>query len=113
MVQKRYLRKILMTFEQLLYAVELANHQTLQETAGLLHISKSGLSQSISQLENELGVKLFKRTRYGSKLTAQGKELLPLIKQMLSQGVSLTKQARNLGKSGQIETVRVAMLIRC
>ncbi|KGH90980.1 LysR family transcriptional regulator [Oenococcus oeni] len=97
-----------MTFEQLLYAVELANHQTLQETADLLHISKSGLSQSISQLENELGVKLFKRTRYGSKLTAQGKELLPLIKQMLSQGVSLTKKTHNLGKSGQIETVRVA-----
>ncbi|AZZ59917.1 LysR family transcriptional regulator [Oenococcus sp. UCMA 16435] len=97
-----------MTFEQLLYAAELANHQTLQETADLLHISKSGLSQSISQLENELGVKLFKRTRYGSKLTIQGKELLPSIKQMLSQGVSLTKKARNLGKSGQIETVRVA-----
>ena len=44
-----------MNYEQLLYITELANHHTLQETAELLHISKSGLSQSISQLENEWG----------------------------------------------------------
>lgn len=58
-----------MNYEQLLYVTELANHQTLQETADFLHISKSGLSQSISQLESELGVQLFKRSHHGTVLT--------------------------------------------
>lgn len=54
-----------MTFEQLLYVYELAKHESLQQTSLLLHISKSALSQSISQLEKELGIPLFERTHSG------------------------------------------------
>ena len=67
-----------MTFEQLLYAEILAQHHSMQKAADALHISKSGLSLAITQLENELGVKLFERSAKGTYLTKKGRQLLVL-----------------------------------
>ena len=97
-----------MNYEQLLYVTELANHQTLQQTADFLHISKSGLSQSISQLESELGVQLFKRSHQGTVLTSKGQELLPYIKSMMSANMNLIQQAGRLGKIQSIHTIKLA-----
>ena len=97
-----------MNYEQLLYVTELANHQTLQETADFLHISKSGLSQSISQLESELDIQLFKRSHQGTVLTSKGQELLPYIKNMMSANMNLIQQAGRLGKIQSIHTIKLA-----
>ena len=97
-----------MNYEQLLYVTELANHQTLQETADFLHISKSGLSQSISQLESELDIQLFKRSHQGTVLTSKGQELLPYIKNMMSANMNLIQQAGRLGKIQNIHTIKLA-----
>lgn len=97
-----------MNYDQLLYVTELANHHTLQATADFLHISKSGLSQSISQLENELGVQLFERNHQGTVLTTKGQELLPYIKSMMSANVNLVHQASRLGKMKRSHTIRLA-----
>lgn len=97
-----------MNYEQLLYVSELANHHTLQETADLLHISKSGLSQSISQLENELGVKLFTRSHQGTVLTAQGRQMLPYIKSLLTANLRLVHQANRLGSKHDTQPIRLA-----
>lgn len=97
-----------MNYEQLLYVTELANHRTLQATADFLHISKSGLSQSISQLEDELGVRIFARSHQGMSLTDQGQELLPYIKSMMAAKVNLVHQASRLGKLNKRHTIRLA-----
>ena len=87
-----------MNYEQLLYVTELANHHTLQATADFLHISKSGLSQSIAQLEDELGAQIFARSHQGITLTDKGQELLPYIKSMMAAKVNLVHQASRLVK---------------
>ena len=97
-----------MNLEQLIYANELANHQTIQETTDLLHITKSGLSQAISQLEAEMGVRLFDRSRHGTKLTKDGRTLLPLIKRMLDVNLDLMHYSQTLRVNSQVETVRLA-----
>ncbi|MFQ9706196.1 MAG: LysR family transcriptional regulator [Limosilactobacillus pontis] len=97
-----------MNYDQLLYVTELANHRTLQATADFLHISKSGLSQSISQLEDELGVQLFARSHQGMALTDKGQELLPYIKSMMSAKVNLVHQASRLGRLNKSHTIRFA-----
>lgn len=97
-----------MNYEQLLYATELANHRTLQETAKYLHISKSGLSHDISQLEKELGVKIFKRSRQGTQLTSQGAAMMPYIKQMLSANMKLIQQAGRLSNPEYVSPTRIA-----
>ncbi|MDD6432836.1 MAG: LysR family transcriptional regulator [Lactobacillaceae bacterium] len=65
-----------MTFEQLLYVEVLSHSQSLAQAADTLHISKSGLSLAISQLEDELGIKLFERTYNGSQLSQAGQRLI-------------------------------------
>jgi DNA-binding transcriptional LysR family regulator len=99
---------ISVTSEQLLYAIELANHRTIQETASSLHISKSGLSQAISQLENELGVCLFTRSHRGTQLTAQGQEMLPYLKDMLDANLRMQNFATTLTGRHRTQTIRLA-----
>lgn len=72
-----------MTFEQLLYADVLSHHPSMQEAADILHITKSGLSLAISQLEEELGVKLFERTNRGTFPTYEGIQTLSAITDVL------------------------------
>lgn len=72
-----------MTFEQLLYTEVLAQHKSMQDAADALHISKSGLSTSISQLENELGVHIFAKSAAGTKLTPEGRQLVSSISDIL------------------------------
>ncbi|WP_461244435.1 LysR family transcriptional regulator [Secundilactobacillus muriivasis] len=72
-----------MNFEQLRYAEVLAHHKSMQKAADALHISKSGLSIAISQLESELGVQLFDKSANGTKLTTEGCQLLSSISNIL------------------------------
>ncbi|MBW8349706.1 LysR family transcriptional regulator [Bacillus sp. IITD106] len=65
-----------MRVEQLKYFVELAKYQSFSLTAKNLHISQPSISQAISNLEDELNVKLFERSRSGVKLTKIGGSLL-------------------------------------
>lgn len=72
-----------MNFEQLLYTDVLAHSSSLNQAAQILHISKTGLSLSITQLEKELGIKIFKRTYLGTSLTTNGQVILPKMQKIL------------------------------
>lgn len=96
-----------MTSEQLRYAIELANYKTMQLAADALHISKSGLSRAIHQLEEELDVKLFYRTPAGTFLTKQGEELLPLMRKELNINFKLHQNASHLKKSPAGRIIRI------
>lgn len=52
-----------MYIEQLEYILEVAKTGSIISASRNLHVSSSGISQSITQLENELGVKIFIRSR--------------------------------------------------
>lgn len=82
-----------MTFEQLLYAEVLSHHPTLQAAADILHISKSGLSLAIAQLEDELGIQLFERTSKGTVVTMAGLQTLSAITDVLRSKNMLMKTA--------------------
>ena len=49
---------------------------SLTRAAGELYISQPAVSQSIKQLENQLGVTLFNRTHRGMQLTEQGGKMI-------------------------------------
>lgn len=61
-----------MNFEQLEYIVKVASEKSISRAAEKLHISPSGISQSISQLEKELDITIFNRSRIGVTLTTEG-----------------------------------------
>ncbi|MGX4592514.1 LysR family transcriptional regulator [Leuconostoc sp. JNUCC 76] len=82
-----------MNFDQLLYAEVLAQHKSMQKAADVLHISKSGLSIAVHQLENELEVTLFDKSSSGTKLTSEGRQLLSSISDILRFKNNLEKTA--------------------
>ncbi|RPA60969.1 LysR family transcriptional regulator [Aerococcus agrisoli] len=90
-----------MNFEQLLYAEVLAQHRSMQKAADVLHISKSGLSTAIAQLESELGVEIFDKSSSGTVLTDDGRQLLASISDILRYKNGLEKAAAKIANPSQ------------
>ncbi|WP_223593292.1 LysR family transcriptional regulator [Neobacillus bataviensis] len=68
-----------MNIEQLLYIVEVAKYSSLSIAAQNLHVTQSTISQSITNLEKELGIKVLKRSRgHGAVPTDDGRIILKL-----------------------------------
>lgn len=72
-----------MYIEQLKYIVEVANTGSLSTAAQNLHVTLSALSQAITKLEEELQVKIFKRSRIGTLPTNEGLKLIEKAKETL------------------------------
>lgn len=65
-----------------------ADEENLTKASNILHISQPAVTKHIKNLENELNVKLFKRTKYGMTLTNNGQKLYLQIKEPIN---TLTK----------------------
>ncbi len=73
------------------YIVNVANEMSITKAAEKLFISPSGISQSITQLENELGIKIFNRSKQGVTPTFEGKIVI-------SKAITLLKTIGELNK---------------
>jgi DNA-binding transcriptional LysR family regulator len=62
--------------EQLEYVAAVARLGSFRRAAEELHISQPALSETVRNLERELGVDLFERDRSGASLSADGRDLL-------------------------------------
>lgn len=82
-----------MNLEQIRYVMEVSKEGSITRAAERLHLSPSALSQSISQLEKELGVTIFTRSRKGTTLTSEGKKIVNSGNEILS---SIEKMYRDL-----------------
>ena len=73
-----------MRLEQLQYISEVAQCHSLSKAAKRLHISQPCLSNAISNLEKEMGVKLFHRTSKGTIPTIMGEEVINIARSILA-----------------------------
>lgn len=83
---------------------ETARFRSFSTAAQHLYISQSAISQCIQQLEHDLGVKLFIRTRKGISLTNEGKILFSKVESaiaLLEQGEKQLDRLRQL-ESGEL-----------
>ncbi len=76
---------------QLLYVVEVAQQGNITKAAEVLHITQPSLSVQIMNLEQELGVSLFERTRKRVYLTEAGKVFVEKAILILNQIESLKR----------------------
>ncbi|HDR7706314.1 TPA: LysR family transcriptional regulator [Bacillus thuringiensis] len=84
-----------MNFEQMEYIVAVANTGSFTKAALQSHVTLSAISQSISLLENELGVKLFARSRgLGAVPTSEGKSIIKKASDILLQVKELKEEAQ-------------------
>lgn len=88
-----------MTIQQIQYVSEIANSNSMNKAAQSLFISQPTLSHSIKELETEIGVVLFERSRKGVRLTSDGIEFLRVAKDLLGQMEHIRQ--RYLIKSGR------------
>ena len=83
---------------------ETARFSSFSTAAQHLYISQSAISQCIHQLESELGVQLFVRTRRGVSLTNEGKLLFQKVENAIlsiEQGENQLERLRHL-ETGEI-----------
>lgn len=74
-----------MTLTQLKYVVTIANAKSMNEAARKLFISQPSLSFAVRELEEEIGIELFRRSNRGIYLTPEGEEFLGYARQMVDQ----------------------------
>jgi len=74
-----------MTLQQLRYAITIADSGSMNEAAKQLFISQPSLSETIKELENEIGIELFLRSNRGIVITPQGEEFLGYARQVAEQ----------------------------
>ncbi len=77
-----------------------------------LHLTQSAVSMLVQQLEDELGVRLFDRSRHAVTLTEAGQQLLPLARRMLDDLRQLEDGASDLRtlRSGVLRVVAPQLL---
>lgn len=74
-----------MTLTQLKYVIAVADTRSMNEAARTLFLSQPSLSSAIRELEEEIGMELFKRTNRGVLLTPEGEEFLGYARQVAEQ----------------------------
>ena len=97
-----------MDLHYLEYVIEIAKCQSISRAAEVLCITQSTLSQYLSKLESEIGVKLFDRQRNGMVLTPAGTMYVEASKKMLQEKQELYNQIADISK-GQSGTFSVGV----
>lgn len=75
-----------MTLQQLSYLIKVAECGNITEAAEQLYISQPSLSTAISNLEKEMGVTAFIRTKKGVIVTHEGERTIVVCKNVIRAG---------------------------
>ena len=81
-----------MTLQQLKYALTIADCGSMNEAAKKLFISQPSLSETIRELETEIGLDIFLRTNRGIIVTPEGEEFLGYARQVTEQFLLLSSK---------------------
>lgn len=84
-----------MTLKQLEYAVTVEKYKNITKAAEMLYIAQPSLTHAINELENELNIIVFERTKKGVNITEDGKSFLGYAKQILEQSNLLLERYTN------------------
>ena len=74
-----------MTIQQCIYILEIHNTGSFSEAARKLFVAQSSLSSSVKSLEDELGIKIFERSKNGAVLTVEGAEFVRYAAEIVSK----------------------------
>lgn len=82
---------------------------SFSKAADALGYTQSAMSQMIRSLENELSIRILKRSRTGIELTIEGAELYPLIEQTIYRYQGVQEKAREI-RGLETGTIRMGTL---
>ena len=88
---------ICMELRHLKYFVTVADERNITRAAGRLRVAQPSLSRQLTDLENEVGVKLLERGRHGVAMTAAGREFHRRARALLADAARAADAARIAG----------------
>ena len=74
-----------MTLTQLRYIIEIVRRGSISTAAKALFITQPSLSKSVTELEKEMGITIFRRTNRGVVLSEEGVKFLSYARQVVEQ----------------------------
>ncbi len=74
-----------MRLQQLKYVIQIAESGSLSAASKQLYVAQPSLSKSLSELEREMGITIFTRSRTGVELTEDGERFLSHARQVVEQ----------------------------
>ncbi|MGN1122598.1 MAG: LysR family transcriptional regulator [Eubacteriales bacterium] len=86
-----------MTIQQLHYVITIAKAGSLNKASELLYIAQPSLTSAIKELEKEIGISIFNRSKRGVTLTNDGAEFLLYAKQLYAQYTVITEKYGSKG----------------
>ena len=98
-----------MELRHLRYFIAVAEQLHFRHAAELVHVAQPALSQQIRQLEEEIGVTLFERSRHKVSLTPAGKAFYENAQRILKQADQAVTQARKV-ELGDAGTIRIGFV---
>ncbi|HLR54099.1 MAG TPA: LysR family transcriptional regulator [Pseudogracilibacillus sp.] len=98
-----------MNLEQLTYIVEVAETESLSVASENIHVTQSAISQSITNLEKKLGIKIFQRSRSGTIPTEAGGKVIQKAIEILGKMEELQIEA-NADWFGENEKLRLGTI---
>lgn len=87
-----------MTTQQLKYTVTIADQGSFNKASEVLYISQPSLTESIKELEKELGITIFYRSGKGVTLTNDGVEFLTYARELYQRFESIQEHYGEQGK---------------
>jgi LysR family transcriptional regulator, hydrogen peroxide-inducible genes activator len=85
-----------MNFAQLEYIIAVDNHRQFYTAAEKCFVTQATLSMMIKKLEDELGVRIFDRSRQPVKPTKEGEQVILRARQIIAEANSLRAYAKDL-----------------
>lgn len=103
-----------MTLQQLKYALTIADRGSMNEAAKQLFLSQPSLSETIKELENEIGLDIFLRSNRGIVITPEGEEFLSYAKQVIDQYELLQSKyiEKNIKKKFSVSTQHYTFAVK-
>ncbi len=97
-----------MELRQLRYAIAVAKERSFTAAGARLNVSQSALSEQVAQLEKEVGLQLFQRTKRGVEPTESGRAFLADAERVIADVLSLSDTARRL-RGAPSDTLAIGM----
>jgi DNA-binding transcriptional LysR family regulator len=98
-----------MELRHLRYFAAVAHHLNYSEASRRLHVAQPAISQTILDLEEEIGAKLFLRSNRNVRLTAAGEVLLEEVQSILKRADE-AKRATQRAARGEVGTLRLGFI---
>ncbi|MBP5180089.1 MAG: LysR family transcriptional regulator [Clostridiales bacterium] len=104
-----------MTIQQLNYAIAISEAGSINKASEVLYVSQPSLTESVKELEKELGITIFLRSGRGVTLTAEGADFILYARQVVNDYNVLAERfgnSKNIKKKFGVSTQHYSFAVK-